>query len=167
MEDKCLADSTLVPRVSSLATFSSVSFICLIFVLNFCPGVICCSVYPFILPYRRLLSLSHVFSFSVSLSFVPCLLQYCVCRLLPDEPDPLGGGLLSSYPLWHSGGHFGSVVWNLCAPHLHWCLLWIQESCELGNLVLFNLKLLFVDEVCVWGLRVFNNVFSLCSCAGN
>lgn len=33
-------------------------------------------------------------------------------------------------PLRHSGGHFGSMVWNFCAPHLRWCLLWFQKGCE-------------------------------------
>lgn len=73
VEDKCLADSTLVPRVSSLAKFSWFLFFCLIFVRQLRPWVLEWHVAPYMpshVPWTLLLSLWHVLSFTVPLSFV-------------------------------------------------------------------------------------------------
>lgn len=67
---------------------------------------------------------------SVQLLTVACVAQGGVCRLLRDEPDPVGRRLFSSDALWHPGGHIGAVVLHLGAAHLPRGLLWLQEDGE-------------------------------------
>ena len=68
-------------------------------------------------------------------------------RLLPDEPDPVGGGLLRGHPLRHPRRHFGSVVRDLRAPHLSGRLLWLQETCEFSGHFRANYYIIIIINI--------------------
>lgn len=72
------------------------------------------------------------------------LFQGGVCRFFRYESDFVGRGIISCHAIWHSGGHPGSVVLYLSAPHLYRSLLWFQEKRKHSLLSDCFLKLNFV-----------------------
>lgn len=106
MENQCPSDSTFVSWVCSHFFY--------VFFCSWCSSGVLWNA----------LALSLIHSLST---------QDRVCWFLPDESHSVGGGLLGCRPLWHPGGHFGPVVWHLCAPHILRGVLWLQKTCKFGR----------------------------------